>query len=564
MSEIHQNLKFPSQKGLAQVDVRDAYTPGHKEVKYPHDETMRPLFLHRPLRLCNVIPGLEQAARNAQVIDLTVFGAQVPSEDDGILNVITTVLNPDYPRDGIRTLPKKQHYIMLRNILPLIRDYRGTIQSAFEHLRVGGWLVVTVPHQFLAERKFRLPSRYGNRVARYYTPATLIGEIEEALDPTEYRLRLLCDDDTGYDYSTDINEQSTGNQRIVVAVERIKRPFWADQLTVGDDPTEDYDATSRVVSKEESPAKTTIVAPATGAIESILVIKLDHRGDYLMAIPAFSELRQRFPQARITLICGSWNADTAQQSGCFDEILPFNFFAEDASLQQEPKRSHVNAVFAKLVQDRAFDLAIDMRFFDDTRDLLRRVEARFKAGFDRWNVFPWLDIPLTLPSPTLDGNAEQYNWSADVFCKKKQVSGTIHSITPTKLFRKAGIAIYGPYKPLKVGHYSLELNLRCVRYQQVLVDVIYAEATEKLFSGHVMVGPNSCESIEFSLLENAHDVEIRINEPSWTGKPLTFSGVKLVRKGAVIGVHQRESMFLLVQLISIRLNAPYNTEIAEI
>ena len=563
MLKIRQNLRSLFRKSLVQTDIKEDPSPGQNVSNASRSSAKTHLFPQDSFHLSDSIPGLRKAIQDMRVIDITLSGAQVPSESDGISNVITTILDPDHPSDGMRTLPPKQHYILLRGVLQLIPDYRGTIQSAFERLRVGGWLVITVPHQFLAERKFRLPSRYGTRALRIYTPATLIREIEEALDPTEYRLRLLCDDDTGYDYSVDIHEHARGNQRIVVAVQRIKRPSWADHLTVGDEPTEPYSASDRIPPKEQASAKTVIIAPETSAVWTILVVKLDHRGDYLMAAPAFSELRQRFPDARITFVCGSWNIEAARASGWFDEIVPFNFFAEDASLQREPKRDQMTLLFAKLMHGRTFDLAIDMRAFDDTRDLLQKVNARFKAGFDRWNNFPWLDITLTLPLPTIDGRAEQYDWPARDFRSPRPVSGHGILIPPTSLFRKPHIAVYGPYKTLKTGRYTLSLDLRSAQRQQVLVDVIQSEATKKLFVGHIAVGPEMCETIEFSVQDDAHDIEIRVNAPKWSGHVLDFRGARLVREGAIVGVHQLESMYLLVQLVSIRLTSPYTREIAE-
>ena len=42
-------------------------------------------------------------------------------------------------------------------------------------------------------------------------------------------------------------------------------------------------------------------------IKSICAIKLDHIGDFVMAMPAFQALRSEFPSASIDLLCGRWN-----------------------------------------------------------------------------------------------------------------------------------------------------------------------------------------------------------------------------------------------------------------
>ncbi|EJI0256827.1 glycosyltransferase, partial [Listeria monocytogenes] len=49
----------------------------------------------------------------------------------------------------------------------------------------------------------------------------------------------------------------------------------------------------------------------------ILAIKLDHLGDFILAIPAFAKLRARYPNAHIEVITGGWNAPIAAQTGLF-------------------------------------------------------------------------------------------------------------------------------------------------------------------------------------------------------------------------------------------------------
>ncbi len=39
--------------------------------------------------------------------------------------------------------------------------------------------------------------------------------------------------------------------------------------------------------------------------------------------------------------------------------------------------------------------------------VLQAVDARNRAGFDRYNAFPWLSIRLSTPSATADDRAER-------------------------------------------------------------------------------------------------------------------------------------------------------------
>src|SRR5580704_2911909 len=63
----------------------------------------------------------------------------------------------------------------------------------------------------------------------------------------------------------------------------------------------------------------------------LLVTKLDHVGDFLIALPALEKLRATFPKDHITLVCGSWNTELARASGVANEVRPYDFFPENAA-----------------------------------------------------------------------------------------------------------------------------------------------------------------------------------------------------------------------------------------
>ncbi len=92
----------------------------------------------------------------------------------------------------------------------------------------------------------------------------------------------------------------------------------------------------------KAPAPVRIVASDPRGVNSVVVMKLDHRGDFMMAMEAFKVLRSAFAQAEMTLVCGSWNAAEAAQTGFFEHIVPFDFFPEDDSARTEmPSRDRL-------------------------------------------------------------------------------------------------------------------------------------------------------------------------------------------------------------------------------
>ncbi|MFX0196565.1 MAG: glycosyltransferase family 9 protein, partial [Candidatus Hodarchaeota archaeon] len=60
------------------------------------------------------------------------------------------------------------------------------------------------------------------------------------------------------------------------------------------------------------------------AIESILLIRLDHLGDVLLTTPAITSLKQQFPQARIVMLIKEWSFEVIQNNPHIDNIIIFN------------------------------------------------------------------------------------------------------------------------------------------------------------------------------------------------------------------------------------------------
>ncbi|HMK90779.1 MAG TPA: glycosyltransferase family 9 protein [Methylocystis sp.] len=112
-------------------------------------------------------------------------------------------------------------------------------------------------------------------------------------------------------------------------------------------------------------------------IENILVVKLDHIGDFVLALDSFTVLREAFPEAKMTLLCGPWNASLARALGVFARVEALDFFAPTADGSRPPfSRERLGEL-----GDTAFDLAIDLRVDPDTRVVLDHISATFKCGY---------------------------------------------------------------------------------------------------------------------------------------------------------------------------------------
>jgi len=152
-------------------------------------------------------------------------------------------------------------------------------------------------------------------------------------------------------------------------------------------------------------------------IQRIVILKLDHIGDFVVGMRAMRVLREGFPKAHITLVCASWSVDWAHQSGFFDQIIPFDFFP---ALSREWVHSG-NRV--KQLQDAvvaaipdSYDLAVDLRYGTDTTPCLYRIRSRYRAGFPAPAEpgLPYLDLVVPHPQGITDGELHSRSLQAEL------------------------------------------------------------------------------------------------------------------------------------------------------
>jgi ADP-heptose:LPS heptosyltransferase/GT2 family glycosyltransferase len=129
-------------------------------------------------------------------------------------------------------------------------------------------------------------------------------------------------------------------------------------------------------------------------VRRILVVKVDHIGDFMTALPPIRRLKEHFPKARISVLASGTVRSFAALDPSIDEIIDFNFFHVRSALGQRDLDADELRMLATRLAPYEFDLAIDLRKHLDTRELLRYASAKVTAGFDHAGQFPWLDITL--------------------------------------------------------------------------------------------------------------------------------------------------------------------------
>ena len=141
-------------------------------------------------------------------------------------------VDKDFPGyDGVR-LPfpdESQDAVYSSHCFEHIADFRSTLREWHRVLRVGGFMIIVVPHQHLFEKRTAPPSSWNLDHKRFYTPGSLLAEVESSLAPNSFRVRHMCDNDDGYDYGIAPLDPATGCFEIELVLEKIAQPHWDNE-----------------------------------------------------------------------------------------------------------------------------------------------------------------------------------------------------------------------------------------------------------------------------------------------------------------------------------------------
>ncbi len=301
----------------------------------------------------------------------------------------------------------------------------------------------------------------------------------------------------------------------------------------------------------------------------LLVLKLDHYGDFLIGLPALKRLREGFPADHITLVCGSWNAELARRLGVADEVRAYDFFPENGALWSGQPFEDVDS-FREVCRG-AFDIAIDLRVDQDTRFLLEHVEAVTRCGIGLRARYPFLDIVLP---PQFERRESEGRW---ISIEPDRFESCMPIRTP--FFHENDFSVtnthivFGPYILLPPGRFRAHFGLRLVtalpRISRVrlVIDATRNTGSETVATGRVSwshSGEPRGAILEFSNDDPGALYEFRIHA---RGRPirsrLQFFGVRIELIGGSTArfkraeLHIGEQLSLLVDLIEQRTRTLY-------
>lgn len=113
-------------------------------------------------------------------------------------------------------------------------------------------------------------------------------------------------------------------------------------------------------------------------IKKILVIKLRHIGDVLLAVPVFRALKETFPDAHISALVNSGTEDVLRGNPMIDEIISFDRNIKNLSLL---KRYFSEIGFLGHFITKGFNMAVDLTGGDRAAVIAIASGAKYRLGW---------------------------------------------------------------------------------------------------------------------------------------------------------------------------------------
>jgi len=140
-------------------------------------------------------------------------------------------------------------------------------------------------------------------------------------------------------------------------------------------------------------------APVPDDPRHILLANWGHLGDVVTTFGLAATLRERFPNARIDMVTGSWGALPARASGLFDTLHLIDHHAvnrSDVGRRAKLTRYHASLATAlPAIRSAAYDVAIDCYpFHPVAHPLFRKAGIPVRAGFTSGGYGPLLTHPV--------------------------------------------------------------------------------------------------------------------------------------------------------------------------
>jgi heptosyltransferase-3 len=114
-------------------------------------------------------------------------------------------------------------------------------------------------------------------------------------------------------------------------------------------------------------------------IKKILVIKLRHIGDVLLAVPVFRALKENFPDAHVSALINSGTEEVLSGNPLINEIIIF----ERNMKKMNPIQKYIKELsFLKKIRKKSFDMVIDLTSGDRAAFISFASGARYRLAYN--------------------------------------------------------------------------------------------------------------------------------------------------------------------------------------
>ncbi|MDL9999601.1 glycosyltransferase [Variovorax sp. J22P240] len=290
---------------------------------------------------------------------------------------------------------------------------------------------------------------------------------------------------------------------------------------------------------------TTIFQPSH---KRILLLKLDHLGDLILAMPAIAKLAARYPAAKVELAVGSWNVELAKMFPFFDKIHALDYFKKKSANQASVAQEELSAFLSKL---GTYDIALDLRRQSDTRFVLQRVDARLKVGYQTFDPAIDKDLDIALDAvadaPFLETSMNRISISNQLLALVDALPADPNDyIALPQLFdsteRKKGAIALFPYagndvKEWDVGRFQALISRLDAQDSVSAINIFFAspaEAQKHVFHGSQKVAQHAGLSIP-ALMETLAENSVCIANNSGGAHLASYLGLTVI---GVYGGHE--------------------------
>ena len=215
----------------------------------------------------------------------------------------------------------------------------------------------------------------------------------------------------------------------------------------------------------------------------ILVVKLDHLGDVLLATPVFSNLRQAYPNAELHALTGSWSRVVLEKHPDVNEVLEYNSPAFCRTGPPTPLRKTFR-LYQQLRRQK-YDLLVELRsdwrivcfaLLQVTPKRLDRAALQVvnKLGFPQFtgthettrnlDVLHKAGIPTPIQTTTFSVTPEDEQWASDF-------------LTTLQIDRERPLIAIHPGSPIPIKRWISE------RYAELADWLIARKRAQILFVG---------------------------------------------------------------------------------